>query len=640
MTYIKIAVSTLWVLSLVACGGGGGVASPVQQPVNEPQPGGVDASGSGVSSDKQTPVSLIMTATVGNINGVYLSDGTDAGSGFVPMIGYNATDLIFVKPNTSKSAYFYSNSSSWTYFGNGSGASTSFVGYTDGTLSKTYSLLKDGSEYTPINYVATTGNKLILAGHSSSGSLNGKSVLLDGINKTVTTKLLDYAVLPNNDGGINDGDQGVWFGVNTAPYGNELVRFNNDSQVTQLVKDIAPGSASGYLGGGARLPNGKLIFGANDNVNGQELWVSDGTANGTKMLEKFGGNNAGSWGQPRNFTNLGNIIIFQAFVYRWLNNGQTTAAGWELLSTDGSTGGTKLLEVNPGDNQSSPNNANPKILGVKNGYLYFIASVTSGEINSKSIFKTDGMTVEKLVDLKTSILTRNDYPALISMPYLLQWNENCAYFINHDENNGDELWVANFFDGSFSIVRDIFLGSGSALADGNTNSILVKNKIIFTASTSINKLELYISDGSSMGTRKIASSKPEYSAIVGDFYIYSTGQNLYAIDTSSVDSSPILVSANLDVASSPQNDANSIYFKTIDNKLQKYLPVAKSSVTLSLEVVQFSIPMDSTIFFIKNIANTTNKSLWFSDGNSAGTRLIKILPTGNFKMTSSTVIAR
>jgi len=33
------------------------------------------------------------------------------------------------------------------------------------------------------------------------------------------------------------------------------------------------------------LPDGRLIFGADDGVNGHEMWVSDGTEAGTTMVK-------------------------------------------------------------------------------------------------------------------------------------------------------------------------------------------------------------------------------------------------------------------------------------------------------------------------------------------------------------------
>lgn len=53
---------------------------------------------------------------------------------------------------------------------------------------------------------------------------------------------------------------------------------------TVLVKDINPGAAGSDIRN-LTVSNGKLFFRANDGVNGDELWKSDGTAVGTVMVK-------------------------------------------------------------------------------------------------------------------------------------------------------------------------------------------------------------------------------------------------------------------------------------------------------------------------------------------------------------------
>src|SRR5437867_4119388 len=66
--------------------------------------------------------------------------------------------------------------------------------------------------------------------------------------------------------------------------GSELWRSDGTTAGTVLVKDINPGAA----GSGPqrlRLSGGSVFFSADDGVNGRELWITDGTAAGTLMVE-------------------------------------------------------------------------------------------------------------------------------------------------------------------------------------------------------------------------------------------------------------------------------------------------------------------------------------------------------------------
>ncbi len=57
--------------------------------------------------------------------------------------------------------------------------------------------------------------------------------------------------------------------------------WTDESGGTVLVKDINAGIPFGSSIAGATAVSGRLFFTATDGLNGQELWVSDGTSAGT-----------------------------------------------------------------------------------------------------------------------------------------------------------------------------------------------------------------------------------------------------------------------------------------------------------------------------------------------------------------------
>ena len=75
----------------------------------------------------------------------------------------------------------------------------------------------------------------------------------------------------------------LYFTCSTSASGSELWVTDGTSDGTKLVKDIWAGSSSSNPG--TLTPVGStLMFLASNGENGRELWVSDGTASGTNLL--------------------------------------------------------------------------------------------------------------------------------------------------------------------------------------------------------------------------------------------------------------------------------------------------------------------------------------------------------------------
>ena len=84
------------------------------------------------------------------------------------------------------------------------------------------------------------------------------------------------------------------------------------------------------------------FFSADDAVSGRELWVSDGTPEGTELIDLHSGPGASS---PAQFTLFEDEIWFHA---------TTPATGDELWHSDGSATGTQPYEIIPGSDSSYP----------------------------------------------------------------------------------------------------------------------------------------------------------------------------------------------------------------------------------------------------------------------------------------------
>jgi ELWxxDGT repeat protein len=117
-----------------------------------------------------------------------------------------------------------------------------------------------------------------------------------------------------------------------------------------------------------------LFFTANDGVDGEELWKSDGTAAGTVIVKDIRPGSAGS--NPSDFVSVKGELFFTA------NDGN---GGGELWKSDGTTAGTVLVKLINSNYQRY--NPYVKYLTNVNGTLYFSAD---DNVTGFELWKSDG----------------------------------------------------------------------------------------------------------------------------------------------------------------------------------------------------------------------------------------------------------
>jgi ELWxxDGT repeat protein len=157
----------------------------------------------------------------------------------------------------------------------------------------------------------------------------------------------------------------VFFQAMTPSSGAELWATNGTGAGTRLVKDIKPGVASSSPSSFVEVNGGPLgryvLFAADDGVNGTELWRSDGTDAGTYLVHDiFSGV---SHSLPSNLTLVpgSTVVVFSAL----------SGTGFEPWTTDGTSGGTAMLaDLNPGAGSSSPQDFTQS---TPSGSVFFVA---------------------------------------------------------------------------------------------------------------------------------------------------------------------------------------------------------------------------------------------------------------------------
>ena len=142
----------------------------------------------------------------------------------------------------------------------------------------------------------------------------------------------------------------LYFAANDGLHGIELWVTDGTEAGTQMVKDIYVGNNSSIsVYGNLEVLNNKLYFAANDGIHGMEIWRTDGTAAGTELFIDINAGKANGVGDLANYFFKVNFSIEYKLVFR-ADNGVN---GYEPWITDGTVAGTYMLkDINPGSEGS------------------------------------------------------------------------------------------------------------------------------------------------------------------------------------------------------------------------------------------------------------------------------------------------
>jgi ELWxxDGT repeat protein len=191
----------------------------------------------------------------------------------------------------------------------------------------------------------------------------------------------------------------IFFSAKTVRYGEELWKSDGTYRGTKLVKDIVPGpDDSGAEDIHSTAPR-TTFFRAWDKNHGEELWKTDGTESGTKLVKDINPDSPPGarcpqgecgipkgWSHPDTVTVMGNTLFFAA------DDGKH---GVELWKSDGTYRGTKLVKdinivkgnSNPNDNHAVNQSAEVEKLFAVGKTLYFRANDGKRGVE---LWKSDG----------------------------------------------------------------------------------------------------------------------------------------------------------------------------------------------------------------------------------------------------------
>lgn len=298
-------------------------------------------------------------------------------------------------------------------------------------------------------------------------------------------------------------------------------------QVPQLVKDIYTGTTSSFApwseadGPRSATLGSTTLFAASSSGLGNELWASDGTPAGTRLIKDIWPGTTSS--APKSLTSLAGKVYFSA-------EGQD-GKGVEVWSSDGTTAGTvRVTDLNPGAGDSDPED-----FVVAGGALHFSVKTTE---NTRALYRLDSsgttgkLTSSGIKDVSevaawgnkvvfagktvaegtepwvsdgtfggTHMLGNINTGAADSAPtQFTALSDGDVLFSASDATHGTELWTSN---GTVTQqLRDLDLGA----PDGNpTDLFAVNGKAYFGAKTAASPYTIWVTDGTGVGTQQLAS---------------------------------------------------------------------------------------------------------------------------------------
>lgn len=354
---------------------------------------------------------------------------------------------------------------------------------------------------------------------------------------------------PANVSGITTYNNKLFFSGNGVLWSTDGTDAGTKMLNTCTLGFVFGKDADGY----SSVFNGKLYFVASTNTDGKQLWVTDGTDAGTQQFKKF--NSSG--------VNLRYFVEYNSKLYFLLDDG---VHGLELWFTDGTSANTQMLkDINP----------------TGNGFDYI----------------------------------SNSKPADPSFTIM----NNKLYFKANDGAHGLELWVTDGTDAGTQMVKDINSSGSTGAFNGKSSGRLglfgvYNNNLYFASNDGVGSgYELWISDGTSAGTKKFLSKDGTTFFWVNNFTVFNN--KLYFYGSASILLSPNNWVTQAGLWCTDGTVAGTSFIKEF-NRIDGDNGFSDDTKMGSMRI------LDNKIYFAAAEPKDSQIHLWVSDGTTAGTVVV------------------
>jgi ELWxxDGT repeat protein len=302
---------------------------------------------------------------------------------------------------------------------------------------------------------------------SAAGAASGPAMVAD-INTTAALSFQPTLLTPVGDT--------LFFLAADPNNGQELWASDGSDEGTRLVKDIRPGAHSSGTSAMAAV-GGALYFPVPDGGATAELWRSDGTAWGTRPLDFPDG---APFRSPYEFLAVGERLFFVA------EDAVThDSAVWV---TDGTWWHTRRL--------ATLIYGGPYLLTDVGGTVFFR--------NNDRLWKTDG-TPQGTVEVSPVVPS---YDPMVAVGSTLFFAGELP-----GSGRGRELWRSDGTPNGTVMVKDVAPGEYGGFPQGLVN---LDGALLFFADDGVHGLELWRSDGTPEGTAMVVEIAPGRAGLFSD----------------------------------------------------------------------------------------------------------------------------
>lgn len=371
----------------------------------------------------------------------------------------------------------------------------------------------------------------------------------------------------------------IYFSASSPGHGNELWRSDGTAAGTRLVKDIRPGRAGSDPS--LLAVAGRTLYFAtvNSNMDRSHLWKSDGTTKGTVKVADLPVESA--------VVAVGSTVYFVA----------DHAGGSELWKTRGTAATTvRVKDIVPGGRGSRPDH-----LTAVGSRLFFTAQDAAGV---ERLWRSDGTEAGTVM-----VDAGRPDGEFASHPDELFAAQGRLWFRASDDAHGTELWTSDGTAAGTRVLKDLAPGSdhhGEPSWSWPKDLTLFRGLVYFSAASSeTDRGALWRSDGTEEGTVRIASAGGAQGLTVAGnrLYLFADdgrhGLELWTSDGTAGGTRMVVDVASPNAPPADEDDDDSPYHS----------------------VAELQAVGDRVVFTASNTRH--GRELWASDGTATGTRLVR-----------------